>query len=82
MPDIKDYYTEAISASVITMLERPEIVSRVAAILLRTFGPTLDTSKISIDTFAVREELEEYREIDHDKFHSIKRFRSGMTGTS
>jgi len=27
MPNIENYYTEAISAGVITMLERPEIVS-------------------------------------------------------
>ena len=80
MPDIKDYYTEAISASVITMLERPEIVSRVAAILLRTFGPTLDTSKISIDSSPVREELEEYRDFNHDRFHSIKKVQVRYDG--
>ena len=56
---IEDYYTDALSAGIITMLEKPEVVNRLLNTLICNFSG-FDFMKLKIDMYPVREELEEY----------------------
>ena len=55
---IEDYYTDAPSAGIITMLEKPEVVNRLLNTLICNFRG-FDFMKLKINMHPVREELEE-----------------------
>ena len=59
---IEDYYTDAPSAGIITMLERPEVVNRLLNILICNFSG-FNYTKLKVNMYSVQEELEEYRNI-------------------
>ncbi|SHM64194.1 DUF5131 family protein [Ruminococcus flavefaciens] len=60
---IEDYYTDAPSAGIITMLERPEVVNRLLNTLICNFRG-FDFMKLKISMHSVREELEEFSNLN------------------
>ena len=60
---IEDYYTDAPSAGIITMLEKPEIVNRLLNTLICNFRG-FDFMKLKLKVRPVREELEEYKNLN------------------
>lgn len=60
---IEDYYTDAPSAGIITMLEKPEIVNRLLNTLICNFRG-FDFMKLKLNVHPVREELEEYKNLN------------------
>ena len=71
---IEDYYTNAPSAGIITMLEKPEIVNR----LMNTFYLNFkgyDFTKMKVDVYPVKEELEEYKNLSTDVLNQIQKLK-------
>ena len=71
---IEDYYTDAPSAGIITLLEKPEIVNR----LMNTFYINFkgyDYTKMRLEIYPVREELEEYKNLSTDILNQIQKVR-------
>ena len=71
---IEDYYTDAPSAGIITLLEKPEIVNR----LMNTFYinfKDFDYNKMRVEIYPVREELEEYKNLSVDILNQIQKVR-------
>ncbi|WP_082320514.1 DUF5131 family protein [Ruminococcus flavefaciens] len=60
---IEDYYTDAPSAGIITMLEKPEIVNRLLNTLICNFRG-FNFMKLKLNVHPVREELEEYKNLN------------------
>ena len=69
---VKDYYTDSISAGIITMLDKPEIVNRLLSVFIINFDD-FDICKFNIDVHHIREELEEYTDIDTTNLYFIKK---------
>ena len=69
---IEDYYTDAPSAGIITMLERPEIVNRLLNTLICNFRE-FDYMKLKIDMHPVREELEEFSNLNQQYLSQIQK---------
>ncbi|WP_037298309.1 hypothetical protein [Ruminococcus flavefaciens] len=61
---IEDYYTDAPSAGIITMLEKPEVVNRLLNTLICNFRG-FDFMKLKINMHPVREELEEFNNLNN-----------------
>lgn len=76
---IEDYYTDAPSAGIITMLEKPEIVNRLMNMLMINFKG-FDYMKLMVDVGPVREELEEYKNMNRDFLDQIHRLRAFYDG--
>lgn len=79
MLKIEDYYTDALSAGIITMLEKPEVVNRLLNTLICNF-PGFDFMKLEIDMHHVREELEEYKNLNQNFLKQIKKVRAFYDG--
>ena len=71
---IEDYYTDAPSAGIITMLEKPEIVNRLMNIFYINFKG-YDYNKMRVEIYPVREELEEYKNMSSVILDQIQKLR-------
>ena len=69
---IEDYYTDAPSAGLITMLERPEVVNRLLNTLICNFRG-FDFFKLKVDMHPVKEELEEYKNLNQGYLSMIQK---------
>lgn len=69
---IEDYYTDAPSAGIITMLEKPEVVNRLMNTLICNFKG-FDYMKMKIEMHAVKEELEEYKNLNQMYLNQIQK---------
>ena len=69
---IEDYYTDAPSAGLITMLERPEVVNRLLNTLICNFKG-FDFFKLKVDMHPVKEELEEYKNLNQGYLSMIQK---------
>ena len=76
---IEDYYTDALSAGIITMLEKPEVVNRLLNTLICNFRG-FDFMKLKIDMYPVREELEEYKNLNKEFLDQIRKLRAYYDG--
>ena len=79
MLKIENYYTNAPSAGIITMLEKPEVVNRLLNTLICNFAG-FDFMKLKIDMHPVREELEEFRNLNQvflDQIQKVHAFYDG-----
>lgn len=76
---IEDYYTDALSAGIITMLEKPEVVNRLLNTLICNFSG-FDFMKLKIDMYPVREELEEYKNLNKEFLDQIRKLRAYYDG--
>lgn len=72
MMGIENYYTDAPSAGIITMLEKPEVVNRLLNTLICNFKG-FDFMKLKIDMHPVREELEEYKDLNQSFLNQIQK---------
>ena len=79
MLKIKDYYTDAPSAGIITMLEKPEVVNRLLNTLICNFAG-FDFMKLTIDLNPVREELEEYKNLNQAYLNQICKLKAYYDG--
>ncbi|MBR0511964.1 MAG: DUF5131 family protein [Ruminococcus sp.] len=71
---IEDYYTNAPSAGIITMIEKPEIVNRLMNIFYINFIG-YDYTKMRVEVYPVREELEEYKDLSAAILNQIQKVR-------
>lgn len=71
---IEDYYTDAPSAGIITMIERPEIINRLMNIFYLNFKG-YDYTKMRVEIYPVREELEEYKDMCAAILNQIQKLR-------
>lgn len=71
---IEDYYTDAPSAGIITMIERPEIINRLMNIFYINFIG-YDFNKMRVEIYPVREELEEYKDLSAAILDQIQKLR-------
>lgn len=69
---IEDYYTDAPSAGIITMLERPEVVNRLLNTLICNFRG-FDFMKLKISMHSVQEELEEFSNLNQMYLSQIQK---------
>ena len=71
---IEDYYTDALSAGIITMIEKPEIINRLMNIFYINFAG-YDYNKMRVEMYPVREELEEYKDLASSILDQIQKVR-------
>ncbi|MBP5378089.1 MAG: DUF5131 family protein [Ruminococcus sp.] len=71
---IEDYYTDAPSAGIITMIEKPEIINRLMNIFYINFIG-YDYNKMRVEIYPVREELEEYKDLSAAILNQIQKLR-------
>ncbi|SEH42815.1 Adenine/guanine phosphoribosyltransferase [Ruminococcus flavefaciens] len=76
---IEDYYTDAPSAGIITMLERPEVVNRLLNILICNFSG-FNYTKLKVNMYSVQEELEEYRNMHQEYLSQIQMLHAYYDG--
>lgn len=76
---IEDYYTDAPSAGIITMLDKPEIVNRLLNTFICNFKG-FNYMKLKIDVAPVREELEEYKDLNQEFLDQIRKLRAFYDG--
>lgn len=76
---IEDYYTDALSAGIITMLEKPEVVNRLLNTLICNFRG-FDFMKLKIAMHPVREELEEYKNMNKEFLDQIRKVHAYYDG--
>ncbi len=76
---IEDYYTDAPSAGIITMLEKPEIVNRLLNTLICNFRG-FDFMKLKLKVHPVREELEEYKNLNQSFLDQIFKLHAYYDG--
>ena len=69
---IEDYYTDAPSAGIITMLEKPEVVNRLLNTLICNFRG-FDFMKLKISMHSVQEELEEFSNLNQMYLSQIQK---------
>ena len=69
---IEDYYTDAPSAGIITMLERPEVVNRLLNTLICNFRG-FDFMKLQISMHSIHEELEEFSNLNQMYLSQIQK---------
>lgn len=79
MLKIEDYYTDALSAGIITMLEKPEVVNRLLNTLICNFRG-FDFMKLKIAMHPVREELEEYKNMNKEFLDQIRKVHAYYDG--
>lgn len=79
MLKIEDYYTDALSAGIITMLEKPEVVNRLLNTLICNFSG-FDFMKLKIVMHPVREELEEYKNMNKEFLDQIRKVHAYYDG--
>ena len=71
---IEDYYTNALSAGITTLLDKPEIVNRLMNIFYMNFKG-YDYNRMKIEVYPVREELEEYKNMSLTILDQIRTIR-------
>ena len=71
---IEDYYTDAPSAGIITMLERPEVVNRLLNTLICNFRG-FDFMKLKVSMHSVHEELEEFSNLNQQYLSQIRKLQ-------
>ena len=71
---IEDYYTDALSAGIITMLDKPEIINMLMNIFYINFKG-YDFTKMRVEIYPVREELEEYKDLSLAILDQIRKLR-------
>ena len=76
---IEDYYTDAPSAGIITMLEKPEIVNRLLNTLICNFRG-FNFMKLKLKVHPVREELEEYKNLNQSFLDQIFKLHAYYDG--
>ncbi|MBQ6250998.1 DUF5131 family protein [Ruminococcus sp.] len=76
---IEDYYTDAPSAGIITMLEKPEIVNRLLNTLICNFRG-FNFMKLKLKVHPVREELEEYKDLNQSFLDQIFKLHAYYDG--
>jgi len=76
---IEDYYTDAPSAGIITMLEKPEIVNRLLNTLICNFRG-FNFMKLKLNVHPVREELEEYKNLNQAFLNQIFKLHAYYDG--
>jgi adenine/guanine phosphoribosyltransferase-like PRPP-binding protein/protein gp37 len=76
---IEDYYTDAPSAGIITMIEKPEVINRLMNIFYINFKG-YDYNKMRVEIYPVREELEEYKDLSAAILNQIQRVRAYYDG--
>lgn len=79
MLKIEEYYTSVPSASIITMMEKPEIINRLLNTLICNFTG-FDFMKLKVDVEPVHEELEEYNSLSTEQFKGVNRVRAYYDG--
>lgn len=62
--NIEDYYTNSTSASVITMLEKPEAINAVVTLMFTVFGVSFASEKLDIKLCHLHEELGLYKPLE------------------
>ncbi len=75
---IEDYYTEATSAGVITMLDKPEALNAVITLMFTAFGVNFASEKLTIKFGHLHEELGLYKPLETvEDIHQIKVWYDG-----